>query len=107
MNKKTELLKRWLYKANEDIEVIIRLSSEQPELYTSAITFHAQQATEKFFKAYLVYKDKEFPRTHDVDFLLMECMAFDKTGFEEIDLKNISEFAVAVRYPDDFLVPSI
>ena len=102
-----EYLKQWLIKANEDIAVIIELSSAYPENYCSAISFHSQQAIEKFLKAFLVYHKKEFERTHDVDFLLAECMTIDKLEFEELDMKNISDYAVTVRYPDDFLIPSV
>jgi len=102
-----EYLKQWLIKANEDIAVIIELSSEHPENYCSAISFHSQQAIEKFLKAFLVFHKKEFERTHDVDFLLAECMSIDKSDFEELDLKDISDYAVTVRYPDDFLIPTV
>jgi hypothetical protein len=34
-------------------------------------------------------------------------MHIDTSGFEEIKLKNISDYAVTVRYPDDFLIPSV
>ncbi|MBI4648165.1 MAG: HEPN domain-containing protein, partial [Bacteroidia bacterium] len=97
----------WLIKANEDIDVILQLSVDHPENYTSAISFHSQQSVEKFLKAYLVYKDIEFDRTHDVDFLLSECMSIEKNGFEELDLKNLNDYAVTVRYPDDFMIPSL
>ncbi len=102
-----EYLRQWLIKANEDIAVILELSSGHPEHYCSAISFHSQQAVEKFLKAFLVYHRKEFERTHDVDFLLAECMSIDELGFEDLDLKDISDYAVAVRYPDDFLIPSV
>jgi HEPN domain-containing protein len=104
---KIEYLKNWLIKANEDIAVIKQLSKDNSELYTSSISFHAQQAVEKFLKAFLVFHDHDFPRTHDVDFLLAECLTIDNNDFENIDLKNLNDFAIAVRYPDDFLIPSV
>jgi len=48
---KREYLKSWLGKTNEDIAVILQLSSEFPENYTSAISFHSQQAVEKIFES--------------------------------------------------------
>ena len=74
------------------------------EKYTSTICFHAQQACEKFLKAYLVKNDVDFPRTHDVDFLLIECQKIDTNSFQ-LDLKSMTDFGVSVRYPDDFYVP--
>lgn len=107
MTQKSAYIKLWLIKADEDIAVIIQLSIEYPEKFTSAISFHAQQAVEKLLKAYLVYKDIAFDKTHDVDFLLSECLRIEKSGFEEIDLKNLNDYAVSVWYPDDFMIPTL
>lgn len=38
---------------------------------------------------------------------MAECMSIDKSDFEELDLKDISDYAVTVRYPDDFLIPTV
>ena len=101
---KTEYIKNWLYRANEDIAVIKSLVNAGVEYYTSSICFHAQQASEKFLKAYLAYHDVDFPRTHDLDFLLLECQKIDKEAFQ-IDFKSLTDFGVSVRYPDDFYIP--
>ena len=71
---------------------------------TSSICFHAQQASEKFLKAFLAYHDVDFPRTHDLDFLLLECQKINKEAFQ-IDFKSLTDFGVSVRYPDDFYIP--
>jgi HEPN domain-containing protein len=103
---KAEHIQNWLFRAKEDISVIESLLSFNPEYYTSTICFHAQQAVEKYLKAFLVYHDIDFPRTHDVDYLILECQKIDKDIFN-IDLKSLSDFAVSLRYPDDFYVPGI
>lgn len=102
-----EYLRQWLIKANEDIQVIERLSGEDISLFTSTICFHAQQAVEKFLKAYLVFKSINFKKTHDLDYLLSECKKLNPEAFGGLDLKNLSEFGVSVRYPDDFIVPPV
>ena len=99
-----EYLRNWLYRAEEDISVIDSLFNTDPAFYASTICFHAQQAVEKFLKAFLVYHNIDFPRTHDVDFLLLECKKIDQTDFE-IDLGSLSDFGVNIRYPDDFYIP--
>ena len=101
---KTEYIKNWLFRANEDIAVITSLVNAGVEDYTSSICFHAQQASEKFLKAYLAYHDVDFPRTHDLDFLLLECQKINKKVFE-IDFKSLTDFGVSIRYPDDFYIP--
>ena len=105
MNKEQdEYLRNWLFRAKEDIAVIDSLFKSDPVLYASTICFHAQQAVEKFLKAFLVYNNIDFPRTHDIDFLLLECQKIDKKSFD-LDLGSLSEFGVSIRYPDDFYIP--
>lgn len=107
MNKaKSEYIKNWIFRANEDIAVITNLVDSGTEYYTSTICFHAQQAVEKFLKAFLVFHDIDFPKTHDLDFLLLECQKIDKEAFE-IDLKSLTDFGVSTRYPDDFYIPEV
>ncbi len=101
---KAEYIKNWLFRANEDIAVIKSLVNTGVGYYTSSICFHAQQASEKFLKAFLAYHDVDFPRTHDLDFLLIECQKIDKEAFQ-IDFKSLTDFGVSVRYPDDFYIP--
>jgi len=103
---KSEYIEQWLFRANEDLAVIDRLAGEDIGYYTSSICFHAQQSVEKFLKAFLVFHDYDFPKTHDLDFLLMQCQKYDPS-FSNIDLKSLSEFGVSVRYPDDFYIPEV
>ncbi|MDX9925540.1 MAG: HEPN domain-containing protein [Ignavibacteriaceae bacterium] len=102
---KSEYIENWLFRANEDIAVIASLVNSGAEYYTSSICFHAQQASEKFLKAYLAYHDVDFPRTHDLDYLLLECQKIDKNAFQ-LDFKSLTDFGVSVRYPDDFYIPT-
>ena len=99
-----DYLKTWLFRANEDIAVIEKLFESGPELYASTICFHAQQAVEKFLKAFLVFHNIDFPKTHDLDYLLLECKKIDARNFD-IDLGSLTDFGVSIRYPDDFYLP--
>ncbi len=99
-----DYLKTWLFRANEDIAVIEKLFESEPELYASTICFHAQQAVEKFLKAFLVFHNIDFPKTHDLDYLLFECKKLDAKNFD-IDLGSLTDFGVSIRYPDDFYLP--
>ncbi len=54
----------------------------------------------------MIYHDVDFPRTHDVDFLIDDCRKFDNENFK-VDLKSLTEFGVSVRYPDDFFIPGV
>jgi len=100
-----EYIRNWIYRAREDIAVMENLANSGIENYTSSICFHAQQAVEKYLKAFLIYHNIDFPRTHDVDYLLNECQKIDRENFN-FNLKNLTEFSVSVRYPDDFYIPA-
>jgi HEPN domain-containing protein len=55
----------------------------------------------------LVSKGVDFPKTHDVDFLLSECRKVTSGELDCVDLKSLADFGVSVRYPDDFYVPDL
>jgi HEPN domain-containing protein len=97
-----DYIEKWLYRANEDYAVCEHLLAVDSKRYASTICFHAQQAVEKYLKAFLTFNGVDFPRTHDIDFLLAECSIINQDAFNEIDLKELSEFGVTIRYPDDF-----
>ncbi len=103
-----EYVKKWLQKANEDyLAAKHELSFPQEnEIITSTVCFHCQQAVEKYLKAYLTDKKIEFGKTHSLEFLLELCIKIDKE-FENIDVGDLSFYAVDVRYPDDFYQPSL
>jgi len=103
---KLKYIRNWLFRANEDILVIDSLVKAGIENYTSTICFHAQQAVEKYLKAFLAFHDVDFPKTHDVDYLLSECQKIDTQHFR-IELQSLNEFGVSVRYPDDFYIPGV
>ncbi len=96
---------KWLFRADEDIAVINELMQSDPQAYASTICFHAQQAVEKYLKALLAFKGVDFPKTHDVDFLLAECRKITSGELDNIDLRSLTDFGVSVRCPDDFFVP--
>lgn len=104
MNKSTEdFIKQWLFKANEDLLVIDKLT-EYEIIATSSICFHCQQAVEKFLKAFLIANDVEIKKTHNIEFLLSECSDID-SDFADINPKELSDFGVDARYPGDMYVP--
>lgn len=100
-------IRKWLIKASEDLRTIeheFRLSEE--EIITSTVCFHAQQAAEKLLKSFLVSRNVEFGKTHNLYFLLNLCAKEDE-DFKNLDVGPLSFYGVEVRYPDEFYVPSI
>ena len=83
------------------------LITENPA--TDAICFHAQQCAEKYLKAYLVFNNKEIRKTHDIAELVKMCSEVDPdfNKLNQIDIISLTDYAVEVRYIDDFYFPSV
>ncbi len=102
-----DYVKRWVMKAINDINIVKHeLVQPDSEMVTDAICFHCQQSVEKFLKAYLVMKKIDIGKTHNLEFLLELCKKQD-IDFGNIDVGNLSFYAVTVRYPDEFYTPSV
>lgn len=73
------------------------------EVPMDACCFHAQQAAEKYLKAYLVSKLINFPKTHDLQSLLNLCIAINHSFSYLIEPAiSLADYAIAPRYPDAF-----
>jgi|YelNatPaOPRAMG01_1025707.scaffolds.fasta_scaffold00501_25 HEPN domain-containing protein len=89
----------WVRKAENDLRTIRAcLQSQDPPW--DAVCFHAQQAAEKFLKAFLVAHRVAPPRVHDLMKLLTLCADHDPSlSSVEPDCSVLTNFAL-VRYPD-------
>jgi HEPN domain-containing protein len=93
---------KWFRKAESDL-LVIKNNLSSNEVPIDACCFHAQQAAEKYLKAYLVSKLVIFPKTHDLQSLLNLCIEINDS-FNEIGEASLrlSDFAIGPRYPDAF-----
>jgi HEPN domain-containing protein len=108
MKTKNDVIKRWIQKAENDLKTAAILINAK-EAPTESVCFHAQQAVEKFLKAYLTHIDLKAGKTYDIATLLEMCIDNDKE-FESLnieELEGLTFYAVEVRYPDDFYIPSL
>ena len=65
--------------------------------------YHCQQAAEKALKAFLVYRDIEFEKVHNLNTLLELCAEVEPSFKELSDAaSNLTPYATAYRYPDEF-----
>ena len=72
-----DFVQEWMHKAESDLRAAEHLLNlDQEDYFTSA--FHAQQASEKLLKAFLVRHQIRFGKTHDIHELLhwQESLAF-------------------------------
>ncbi len=100
-----EYIQKWFVKAEHDLIAAKTLLEYNP-LVLDVVCFHCQQAVEKYLKAYLVFKEKDIERTHNLNFLQTQCSEFD-SDFSKFDFNVLGEFAVDIRYPDDYLIPEL
>lgn len=102
-----DLVNKWINKAEKDLLTAEReLSFEDP--ITDTICFHCQQTVEKYLKAFLVYHQTYFTKTHRIIDLLELCATIDSSFKDELeDADNLTDYAVEIRYPDVWLEPGI
>ncbi len=95
------LLAEWLRKAEDDVQVAELLFANEAGL-ANPITFHTQQAVEKYLKAYLTWHQVPFPKTHDIERLLVLVETVDKSLADLlVDTTVLTMYGVEVRYPGD------
>lgn len=96
-----DFVQDWLRKAEGDLRAAEHLLTlEQTDYFTAA--FHAQQAAEKFLKAFLVRHQVPFPKTHDIQRLLELAAEADPSSKEELaSTTMLTPFGVEFRYPGE------
>jgi HEPN domain-containing protein len=101
MKSRRDLVQSWLRKAESDLSAIRLCVKANTALDTAC--FHAQQAVEKYLKAYLTAVEAEFPFIHNLEQLVDVCMEKD-ASFVQINplAQSLTPYAVELRYDGDF-----
>lgn len=103
----TDEVKKWIIKAMEDFKIAKHeLSFPEDEISTGPVCFHSQQIAEKLLKAFLLSRNVDFEKTHDLEHLVDLCSQQD-SEFKELNVGNLTSYAVEIRYPDEFYIPTI
>lgn len=92
----------YLKKAKEDLVVVQKLQNDL-EVADATWGFHAHQTIEKLIKALLTKDGIEFPKSHDLVFL-MELLPEKRLSlFQSIETycEILNPFAVTLRYDDN------
>lgn len=107
MKNQSDLISAWIDKAEKDLLSAVREKTFDHPV-TETVCFHCQQSAEKYIKAYLIFLDINFPRTHDLG-LLGKLIAGKDDEFRGLISRAdlLSDYAVEIRYPDDFNEPTI
>lgn len=96
-----DFVQEWMRKAEGDLRAAEHLLAlEQQDYFTAA--FHAQQAAEKFLKAFLVRHQVLFGKTHDIHELVELAAKPDASLKRELaSAKSLTPFGVEFRYPGE------
>ncbi len=106
MREEVEIARQWVAKANSDLLNADNNLRSQRIPYDT-VCFHCQQAAEKLLKAYLACIGQSPPVTHDLLLLLEKVLPSSPEAEELRDLLALlMPYAVEIRYPDDWFIPS-
>ena len=98
---KRKVMSEWTRKADADFDLAEHLLADGPD-FLNAIAFHCQQAVEKYLKAFLVWHQIPFPKTHDLEEIL-DLVETVQAGLAESlrDVIVLTPYGVELRYPGD------
>jgi HEPN domain-containing protein len=89
--------REWLDRAHSDLRACAGLI--KIELPAEAL-FHAQQSAEKALKAFLVWHQTPFTKTHDLDGLRKLCLPFVTKPIAQLEnIGDLTVYAWRFRYP--------
>jgi len=97
-----KIASEWLRYAHNDIVVAKHCFEDLHPKQTEIASYHCQQCAEKALKAFLIYKDIEPPKIHDLKLLCKMCLDIDGS-FADIAVlcAHLTPYGVTVRYPDE------
>jgi HEPN domain-containing protein len=100
MSAKADVARGWLRKARSD-ELALDASLSAGAF--DAACFHAQQAAEKYLKAFLIHAGSQFPRTHNLAKLAALCADAEASFRSLIQVvEPLTPYAVEMRYDHEF-----
>jgi HEPN domain-containing protein len=103
MNEKLDIVRNWIESGDHDLGTA-RLTFKYIPKYHDTITFHCQQAVEKYLKGYLLFLGINFKRSHDLNYLLSLISQKEELGNEWYDkAAELEDFSVEIRYPDSII----
>jgi len=99
---KEEFTREWIRKAESDFKTAGHLLQGGPD-FNDGTAFHSQQAAEKYLKAFLVWHQIEFHKTHDIEALLrLAEKVNDKLPEILREAVILTPYGVDYRYPGEY-----
>ena len=104
---KNDLIHAWCEKGRRDFVTAGNSLHGDKEIFPDIICFHSQQSAEKYLKAYLVFLDQDFPKTHALEDLVLLASVKDPECKKLFTIASeLSPYAVEIRYPES-ISPSV
>jgi HEPN domain-containing protein len=99
------LAEEWLRYAKSDLNTAKHMFNDVTPKEIEISCYHAQQCAEKSLKAYLIIKNIEPPRLHDLAELNQLCVELESSfSIIQQDCVSLNPFDVHVRYPNELAV---
>jgi HEPN domain-containing protein len=96
----------WFKKEENDLQNVI-INLNVPEFPADTVCYHCQQAAEKYFKGYLSFCNFEIEKTHNLNFLLQQCIDINSTFNQITEITSVLNlYGPSIRYPDFIEEPS-
>ena len=96
------IVRQWVGKAENDLTNATHALKLGRRCPTDTVCFHAQQCIEKYLKALLAWRGKDFPRTHHLTALIAQLDASDRPDLTSEEQFAFTEYATVTRYPGDY-----
>ncbi len=96
------VVREWLEKADNDLKNATHTLTLGAEGPTDTICFHSQQCVEKYLKAFLVFVEIDFPKTHDIEELISLIPDRYRPEILIQDQRRLTAYATVARYPGGY-----
>jgi HEPN domain-containing protein len=93
---------QWTEKAEHDFMAAEHAMELAEKGLTDIVCFHCQQCAEKYLKAFPLYRDVAFPRTHDLRLLLDLIPAGVSLELRREQVIVLNRYVIEGRYPGDW-----
>ena len=91
--------RQWMALADDDLRVAAHTMLMPEPVPYRLVAYHAQQCAEKYLKAFLVVRERDFPFTHNISTLLELCDPIAPWAGDLSDAELLTVYAVTARYP--------
>ena len=104
----SKLVQEWFNYSQNDLTSAYHLFNDLHPKQSEIACYLSQQCAEKALKGYLLFRDTEPPRIHNLVELCQICMESDNTFSEILDAcSDLTPYGVTVRYPNELAVDDV